>query len=194
MIIKENDIRGLHRLKALLSRGGVAILPAYTIYGFSAFLFDVYANKRIFKIKKRQSENPLIVVADKDYILSIACDVDLNLLNLLLNNDITVIVKTSTKMPNYVSKNSKTAFRAANTDFLKKLTRDFPITSTSINISGKNSVNDIQTILNRYRFFADAVVSGQVKNKASSIVELCKDSVKIVRKGCCIDVLKEILL
>ena len=194
MIIKENDILGLHRLKALLSRGGVAILPAYTIYGFSAALFDVYANKRIFEIKKRRLDNPLIVIAGKDYILNAAVDVDLNLLNLLIDRNITVVVKTSIEMPGYVSKNSKTAFRAANTDFLKRLTRHFPITSTSINISGKNSINDIQTILSRYGFFVDAVVAGQVKNEASSIVELCKNSIKVVREGCCIDVLKEITL
>jgi len=194
MIIKENDIRGLHRLTALLNRGGVAVLPAYTIYGFSAALFDVYANRKIFTIKRRQLDNPFIVIADKDYILNAACDVDLNMLSLLVDNNITVIVKTSIEMPYYVSKNSKTAFRLANTDFLKKVTLRFPITSTSINISGKNSINDIQTIFSRYRFCTDIIVKGKIENEASSIVELCGKSVKVIREGCCADVLKEITL
>ncbi len=192
MIIREDNIRDLQRLKAILKRGGVAILPAYTLYGLSASVFDVFANRRIFEIKKRFTDSPFIVIAKKEFILDVADDVDKNKMEFLIDNNITVVVKTSVKMPFYASKNSKTAFRLANTKLLKKVTSQFPITSTSINISGKNSINDIKTIAGRYRFFVDIVVSGKVKNEASTVVELDKDSVKILREGCCFNTLKEI--
>ncbi len=194
MVISENDIGGLHRLKAGLKNGSVAILPAYTIYGFSASLFDFYANKRIFEIKKRKTDSPFIVIANKDYIMDVARNVDRDTLEFLLDNNITVIVETSFEFPRYATKNSKTAFRVANTSLLKAVTAQFPITSTSINISGKESLNNIKTISRKYGCFVDIIVKGKVTKQASTIVKLEGADVTIVRKGCCADKLKEIEL
>jgi L-threonylcarbamoyladenylate synthase len=191
MIIKENSIEGVHRLKAVLKNGGVSVLPAYTVYGFSASLFDFYANYRIFDIKKRLINSPFLVIAQKEYIFDVAVDVDIERLRFLLENNITVIIKTSVNIPEYASKNSRTAFRAANTELLKRITFSFPITSTSINISGKKSLNNIQTIVDRFGHFVDIIVNGKIKNEASTIVELKGEKIKIFRKGCCIEKLKE---
>ncbi len=185
MVIKENDIRGLRRLKSILANGGVSILPAFTLYGFSAHLFDRLANLRIFRLKHRQMSNPLIVIASKEFILSVASNVDYGVLSYLLDSGITVVVQTALKMPSYASKNGKTAFREANTELLRYLCRFFPITSTSINISGKSSINDVKTILSAYRNKVDIVAIGKTINMVSSVVELSGGRVRILREGCC---------
>ncbi len=192
MIIKETNIRGWHTLKATLKSSGIAILPAYTMYGFSASLFDAIANCKIFNIKKRSLNNPFLVIASKEYIMDIAVDVNVEILDFLLDSNITVVIRTSVYMPPYVTKHSKTAFRMANTSLLKNITLSFPITSTSVNISGKKSLNSIKTIIERYGSYVDIIVNGKIKNTPSTIVEMEGERVTILREGCCAEKLKEI--
>ena len=191
MVIKETNTKGLRRLRSVLGLGGLSILPAFTIYGFSAFLFDKYANEKIFRLKKRSKVSPFIVIADKQFILDAVCDVDMGQLEFFLDKGITVIAKTKLDMPAYAAKDGKSAFRIANTYVLKYLTSFFPITSTSINISGKTDVNNIKILVQRYRNAVDVIVNGKIKNVVSTIVELKKDKVVMIRKGCCFENIKE---
>ena len=103
----------------------------------------------------------------------------------------TVIIKTKIRFPFYADKDGKTAFRLANTRLLKSLTSLFPITSTSVNISGKRQLNDIRTICERYSNTVDIIVNGSVKNIQSTIVDLTVSNASIVRHGYNVDRIKE---
>lgn len=193
MIIKEQDRRGLKRLKYVLKVGGIAILPAFTIYGFSASLFNRCANLKIFRLKKRSFDSPFIVIAKEKFILNASKNVDVGKLEFLLNNGITVVVKTTFEFPFYASFNGSTAFRLANTPLLEYATSLFPITSTSINISGKKDINDIKTLRNMYASKADIIVNGKIENTVSTVVKIEDGSIRILREGCCIDKVNELI-
>ncbi len=190
MVIRETDKGAAKRALSLLLNGGVCILPAGTLHGFSANLFDRYANLRIFDLKRRSVSSPFIVIASADFILSMANNVDIGLLERLLNAGFSVVVPTRFDLPSYASKGGKTAFRLANTEFLKRIVHHCPVTTTSINISGKESVNDVKTITKRFLYRVDGIVIGTTSGIASTIVELNASGVTVIRKGCCFEKLK----
>ncbi len=192
MLITREDGK-LSRVISTLLNSGVVICPAFTIYGFSAALFDVYANKKISLIKKREQNKPFIVVAEKDFIIASAININKEKLSFLLENGITVVVETGINMPTYASLNGKTAFRDANTPFLKHICKKTPITSTSANVSGKEMGDDIKRIIKIYKGKVGAIVIGKVKGIPSTIVELNKDNVIILRYGYNSEKLKEVM-
>ncbi len=181
-IIKENG--SLNKALSVFVSGGVVLCPAFTLYGISAGLFDIYANKRIFRIKRRDYRKPFIVIALKEFILESAVDVDKEKLFYLLDNAITVVVKTPLDLPFYAKSNDFVAFRAANTPFLKYICSKTPITSTSVNISGMDlKVSRIGDIFKRFKGFVDGFVIGSVIGEQSTIVRLENNKVELLRKG-----------
>jgi tRNA threonylcarbamoyl adenosine modification protein (Sua5/YciO/YrdC/YwlC family) len=61
---------GIGEAKEILLNGGVVGIPTETVYGLAALGTDSQAVKRIFEIKGRPSDNPLIAHVHKDYDLN----------------------------------------------------------------------------------------------------------------------------
>jgi L-threonylcarbamoyladenylate synthase len=164
----------LHRIKS-----GVVIYPADTIYGFGAYLDNVFTNKKIFELKKRFVQKPFIVLCSLDFVLKNAF-VDETAIN-LLKLGATVILKNKATLPFYASKNGKTAYRLAFNPFIEKIVKKVPITSTSLNVSEKIPINSIRQILKHYFGAVDIIIIGKTKNIASSIVDF--ENKVILREG-----------
>ncbi|WP_198018121.1 L-threonylcarbamoyladenylate synthase [Hippea jasoniae] len=168
---------------AILNNHGVIICDAFTLYGFSANLFDVLANKKILLLKKRDALKPFIVIANSDFIFDVAVDVDRCLLEKLLSLSVSAVLKTRIQMPFYASQNGFSAFRVANTEFLKKICSHFPITSTSVNISGKESLLNLSDLIQRFSNRVDCICAGKPIGVASTVVKLEGRNIEILRKG-----------
>ncbi|MGN1060643.1 MAG: L-threonylcarbamoyladenylate synthase [Candidatus Coproplasma sp.] len=65
--IEENSLK---LAKSAIERGDAVAFPTETVYGLGANAFDDSAVKKIFEIKGRPNDNPLIVHVHKDYDLS----------------------------------------------------------------------------------------------------------------------------
>ncbi|HHS49345.1 MAG TPA: hypothetical protein ENM99_05860 [Desulfurella acetivorans] len=164
----------LHRIK-----NGIVIYPADTIYGFGAYVYNVFTNKKIFELKKRFVQKPFIVLCSLDFVLKNAF-VDENAVN-LLKLGATVILKNKLTLPFYAAKNGKTAYRLAVNPFIEKIVKKTPLTSTSLNVSKKTPINSIRQILKRYFGVVDIIIVGKTKNVASSIVDF--ENKVILREG-----------
>jgi L-threonylcarbamoyladenylate synthase len=68
-ILKIND-QSLALCKDIIVKGGVVGFPTETVYGLGANAFSDEAVAKIFQIKGRPSDNPLIVHVHKDYDLT----------------------------------------------------------------------------------------------------------------------------
>ena len=75
-IIKEINKESLEQAKNLIFAGEVVAIPTETVYGLGGNAFDDLAVERIFKVKGRPSDNPLIAHVHKDYDLSKIIDYD----------------------------------------------------------------------------------------------------------------------
>ena len=60
---------GVARAKEILLKGGLVGMPTETVYGLAANGFDANAVKKIFEVKGRPTDNPLIAHIHKDYDL-----------------------------------------------------------------------------------------------------------------------------
>ena len=74
--IKEITKESLKEAKKIIENGGVVAIPTETVYGLGGDAFNDSAVKKIFEIKGRPSNNPLIAHVHKDYDLSKITDYD----------------------------------------------------------------------------------------------------------------------
>lgn len=68
--ILQVDENSLSEAKNIILSGGVVAFPTETVYGLGANALDTSAVNRIFEIKGRPNDNPLIVHIHKDYDIS----------------------------------------------------------------------------------------------------------------------------
>ncbi|MBQ8322799.1 MAG: threonylcarbamoyl-AMP synthase [Clostridia bacterium] len=74
--IKKITPESLQEAKNIIFEGGVVAIPTETVYGLGGNAFDDFAVKRIFEVKGRPNDNPLIAHVHTDYDLSKIIDYD----------------------------------------------------------------------------------------------------------------------
>lgn len=173
----------------VLREGGIVLYPTDTIYGLGVSINDENALKKLYKIKKRSLDKPVSICVSKMNMISQVAYLDLNLKKMispLLPGPFTIILK---KKPSVSSKitagTDKIGIRIPDIPLCQELSREFPITSTSANISGKTpkkSVNDIEIQLGAK---VDLILnSGPLKNvEPSTVIDFTTSPPKILRQG-----------
>lgn len=130
----------------VLRQGEIAAVPTETVYGLAANALNEIAVKKIYKVKKRPSFNPLIVhvanVEDiKRYTLNIP-DAGIKLLEKFSPGPLTLVLKKNNNIPDVVTAGKDTvAIRVPDNKILRKLIAEcgFPLCAPSANMSGRIS-------------------------------------------------------
>lgn len=135
--------------------GRVLILPTDTIYGFSCLANMVKPIKKIYRLKKRDSKKPLLVLVDSlrmagEYV-EISPEQRKILKEIWSKNQppTTVILKNKNKLPKELTRNSDgLAIRLPKSNFLIKIIRKAacPLVSTSLNLSGERTIDDLSKL------------------------------------------------
>jgi len=173
-----------------LKNGQVIVYPTDTLYGLGADIFNDDAIKKIFKIKKREKNNPLsVAVANIKELEKIAFvdEKSRSLVKAFLPGKLTIVLKKKNIVSNLVTGGqNKVAIRIPNNKIALDLLTNFgPITATSANIHGKKpsvNINDINIQLNS----SDIAVyldNGILDGKPSTIIDMTEKSIKIIRIG-----------
>lgn len=132
----------LAQAKEIIDNSGVVAIPTETVYGLGGNAFDDVAVKRIFEVKGRPSDNPLIAHVHTDYDISGLIDYDppyaKKLREAFLPGPLTLVYPSTDKVSAFVSCGLKTlAIRvpahAGAQAFLKEV--DVPIVAPSANLS-----------------------------------------------------------
>ena len=140
--IKEITKESLGEAKRIIENGGVVAIPTETVYGLGGNAFDDGAVKKIFEIKGRPNNNPLIAHVHKDYDLSKIIDYDPSyakkLREAFLPGPLTLVYPSTGKVSPFVSCGLNTlAVRvpshAGAQAFLKEV--EIPIVAPSANLS-----------------------------------------------------------
>ena len=178
----------------VLEKGGVIVYPTDTLYGLGANALDEDAVLKIYKIKKRDRNKPLSIIAkDLKMVKKISC-VDSRvekILNKIWPGPITIRLRKKDIVPYSLTGNGETvAVRISDNEFISALMDkiDFPIVATSANISGEKNLLDPDKIISEFKssklkpdLFIDA---DEIKNsKPSTIVDLTTGVPKILRVG-----------
>lgn len=159
-----------------LRNGEVGIIPSDTIYGISSLVTEE-AMERIYEIKERPQSKKLIVLSDKNSLESLGLIVPDEILS-LWPSPLTVILPT---------KGGDTlAVRVPDDKYLSSLLSETgPLFSTSVNISGKPSLETFEDIYPVFSEKVDFIVRKEniVKGESSTLLDATKRPCRIIRQG-----------
>jgi L-threonylcarbamoyladenylate synthase len=175
----------------LLNTGHVVGIPTETVYGLAAALHQPQAIDRIFTLKKRPAQNPLIIHLSSsqsvtDYALMVPSDFA-KLTNLFWPGPLTLVLQANTdRIPNQVRAGLSTAaFRVPQHSLaLEVLKKVGPIVMPSANLSGSPSATHWSHVESDFGIDFPVLDGGACKRGLESTI-LCYvgDCWQIVRLG-----------
>ncbi|MCS7129797.1 MAG: L-threonylcarbamoyladenylate synthase [Archaeoglobaceae archaeon] len=182
----ENDI---DRAVEILKKGGIVAFPTETVYGIGCDAFNEKAVERLYEIKKRSRDKPLIVgVGSFEEIYEIAevNEVAEILIKEFFPGSLTLVLKNK-KIPSIVTANSqKVAVRMPSHEIPLKLIRKLgrPVVVPSANISGRPSPTKFEHVLSDFGESIDAIIIGECQiGIESTILDVTVSPPKLLRPG-----------
>lgn len=188
-ILKYNPDNDLSEVIEHLNNGKIIVYPTDTIYGIGADINNEKAIKKVFFSKNRSFNKAVSVCFHdynqlKDYVFLDKSRI--NIIKKLLPGPYTLLLNKKSNVSPLITANSDiVGVRIPDNEICLKLTRNFPITTTSANITNKSTPNNIEEIKkqlnNKIHTYID--VGKLENNKASTIIDLTQKKPKILRKG-----------
>ena len=188
----EKDHDKLERAAGLIKNGSLVAFPTETVYGLGANALDGQAVRRIFDVKGRPMDNPLILhIPDmlwlKRYCLDIPPEA-YKLAERFWPGPLTMILKRKSTVPDEVTAGLHTvAVRCPNHKVALRLIRlvGAPVAAPSANISGRPSPTKAGHVLYDLSGKIAGVVDGGscMVGVESTIVDLSAKPYKILRPG-----------
>ena len=170
-------------ISKILKNRGTIIYPTETIYGVGGKGFDKEVTEKIFQIKNRpQSKSFLLLFKNRDMLekyVVIKSKLENKIIEKYWPGEITLILQDR-------HGNSNIACRISSHPFVQKLFEfiDFPIISTSANLSGEKYNGNFERIYQIFKNKVDIFVNnGNRDGEPSTIVKVENSRVKIIRKG-----------
>lgn len=185
-------------IKKHLDSSNLIIYPTETSYAVGANALDDKAVRKIFLLKKRDSLKPLpVVIKNPAMLLNIAYikKGEEDLISIFWPGPLTILFEARADKKYLFQSNSKyIGARVSSHMFIEELFQeiDYPIISTSANISSKESLNEFSEN-GLDSIFADyndkegiiAINDGKLAGGCSTILKIegCTRKIKIVREG-----------
>lgn len=189
--ILQIDESSLSEVKSIIISGGAVAFPTETVYGLGANALDTSAVNRIFEIKGRPNDNPLIVHVHKDFDISELVDgvpdYAKKLADKFLPGPLTMVYKSKGKVSPAVSCGLNTlAVRIPSHEgaqkFLKYL--DIPIAAPSANISKHVSPTSAQHVFSDLQGKIEIVLDGgECSGGIESTVLDCTGDIPVVLRS-----------
>lgn len=159
----------LAQAKEIIFDGGVVAMPTETVYGLGGSAFDDAAVKRIFAVKGRPNDNPLIAHVHSGYDISKIIDRDppyaRKLREAFLPGPLTLVYPSTDKVSRYVSCGLNTlAVRVPSHQGAQEFLRavDIPIVAPSANISKHVSPTSAVHVLEDFEGKIPLILDGGV--------------------------------
>ena len=187
------------KITKLLNEGKIVITPTDTIYGIMGDSTNEEVIKKIYKIKKRPLNKPLILLMDsykmiKKYTKNIS-DKEEKLIKEFMPGLVTVILEKNDKVNNLITSNTNyVGIRIPNNKELLEIINklDKPVISTSANISEEISITNIEQLDKEIKDNVDYIYdNGEILNQSSTIVKFENGKLIILREGILTNKLKE---
>lgn len=172
----------------VMANGGVVLYPTDTVYGLGANIFDNKAVKKVFEIKRRNMLKPLSILVKDVSTIDLVAKVSLDqkeILNNFLPGPYTFILNKRKTVPRAITGGSTyVGVRVPDNQLACRLSKIFPITTTSANISDEDVLSTPYEILEQLESDVDLVIDvGKLNSKkASSVIDLTGLKPKIIRK------------
>lgn len=176
----------------IIKNGGLVAIPTETVYGLGANGLNEDAVARIFQVKGRPQDNPLILhVADASQMELFAHDIPesaYRLAEAFWPGPLTMILPARDTVPKRTTGGRDTVgIRCPDSDVTRAIIRSagVPIAAPSANTSGKPSTTTAEHVLHDHDGKIEAVVDGGACRVGveSTIVDLTEDPPRLLRPG-----------
>ena len=186
------NLANIKKAKNLLNKNECIAIPTETVYGLAANAYSTQACKKIYKLKKRPKNNPLIVHYYNKQKLKLDCDLNNSFLKLYKKfcpGPITFILnlKKNSRISKVATNKKKTlAVRfpkhPVTRNLLKKL--NFPLAAPSANLSSRVSAVSSADVRDDFGKKIKYILEGGKSSIGleSTIIDL-RDKPKILRLG-----------
>lgn len=181
----------LQEITQLFKIGKVGVIPTDTIYGIVGLALSPNTVEEIYRLRKRSSNKPFIVLISKVNDLK-KFDVKLtkaqeDFLKKIWPNPVSVVLSCKVEKFKYLHRGTNSlAFRIPNQQSLMEILKEVgPMVAPSANIEGQRpseTINEAKIYFgNKVSFYLD---EGTIRSKPSTLVKLNDDgSWKILRQG-----------
>lgn len=196
MLIKldtENNLKtGLKRAAESILSGGVVAIPTESFYGLAANPTDVRAIKRLFDVKKRRGDQPVLLLIPSvehldQYVIHVP-HIAHQLMNEFWPGGLTLIFEAKPSLPRELTAGTgKIGVRLSSHPIPTALAQAVgtPITGTSANISGQPACSSAKEVFRGLGDKVDLILDGgeTVGGKGSTVLDVTMDPPVVVREG-----------
>ncbi len=176
----------------ILKKGGIIAYATETFYGLGV-KYDVENSlKKLIKLKKRPSEKGIpLIIGNKEQLRLIAEYVNKNAEKLIEEfwpGPLTLLLPAKKTLSSLITGGTnKVAVRIPGESFALHLAKalDFPITSTSANLSNLPPAKDADTVFKYFRDEIDMIFDCGTSTGSlpSTIVDVTNKKIKVIREG-----------
>lgn len=188
-------VKDIEKVKKILDNDGVIAYVTDTVWGLGCLPTSEKAVKKIYEIKHREAQKPLILMSSEayrllDYIEQPLSKTSSNLIKEYFPGALTLVLKKSEKTPYYITSGMDTVgIRVPNNPVFKEICENISghvLATTSANLSHQPSAKTYEQALENMKDLADIVIPDygyKAEGLESTVVGIFDDEVKIFRQG-----------
>jgi len=176
----------------VIRQGGVIAFPTRCLYGLGADAFNPVAVDRIFKIKQRPTENPILILIDDpirlERLVARVSGTALTIMDRFWPGKVTLVFEARADVPSYLTAGTgKIGIRFAGHPVASSLVRELqqPLTGTSANVSGRPGCHQIKNLPPEVTEQLDLILdAGPLKGgRGSTVVDVTGQVPQVHREG-----------
>ena len=182
----------LNKAASIIRSGGVVAFPTESFYGLGVSAWDAKAIQRLFTIKKRQENQPLLLLIStasllNQYVIRIP-DIASQIMEEFWPGGLTLIFEANPGLPQLLTSGTgKIGLRLSSHPVATALAQAVgaPITGTSANISGQVACSSAEAVRHSLGRSVDFILDGGETEggKGSTVMDITVDPPTILREG-----------
>lgn len=178
----------------VLTNGGVIAYVTDTVWGLGCLPNNESAVKKIYEIKKREAQKPLILMSNEiyhllDYVKPIP-KIGQILIKKYFPGALTIVTDKSENTPDYITSSMPTVgIRIPDNEVFREICEIIPghvLATTSANLSHQPSAKTYEQALENMSGLADLIIEDYgftAKGLESTVVGVMNDELRIFRQG-----------
>lgn len=181
----------IDKICEVINNGGIVITPTDTIYGIMGDSLNEDVIRKVFEIKKRPFNKPLLLLMDSFEMVEQYTEEISEKERLLMDRYwpglVTFILKKNDKVSELItSGNDTVGIRIPNNKDLLEIIRRLnrPVISTSANITGTEVITNTQLLekdlIDNIDYIEDG---GEVESESSTIIKIEDNKLVVLREG-----------